>query len=197
MHWKQPARRPAQTLTNERRTDAGFTLLETIVALAILMVGLLGLAQVFALGVRYMSTSTYDMIAREKAREAVESVHTARDAGTVVWSQVKNVANGGVFLDAETTLKKPGPDGLVNTADDLTTLEEQTLPGPDGILGNTDDVHQPINNFWRTIAITDVADSCSIATGLCTLRQLKVTIRYQVGTATRTYTLVTYVSSYS
>ena len=172
------------------KTEAGFTLMESLVALTILAFGLLALAQVFALGMRHMSTSTYDAIAREKAREAVESVHTARDTRIITWSQLRNVSNGGIFTDAETTLRLAGSDGLMNTADDPTTLEEQLTPGPDGILGNTDDVHVPLINFWRTVAITDV-------TGEPSLRQLRVTIRYRVGGENRTYVLTTYVSSYA
>jgi prepilin-type N-terminal cleavage/methylation domain-containing protein len=178
-------------MTAERSDDSGFTLIETMVAMFVLMVGLLGLAQVFALGMRQMATSTYDAIAREKAREAIESVHTARDTRTITWSQIKNVANGGVFLDGEQPLKQAGADGLMNTADDSSAaLEEELLPGPDGILGTTDDIHQALSGFRRTITITDI-------TGEPSLRQLRVTIRYTVGATSRTYVLTTYVSSYA
>ena len=69
----------------------GFTLIEALVAMAILTVGLLGLAQAFYLGMQHMSTSSANLIAREKAREAVESVHTARDTRTITWAQIRNV----------------------------------------------------------------------------------------------------------
>jgi type II secretory pathway pseudopilin PulG len=174
----------------DRRAQSGFSLVETLVAMFILMVGLFGLAQVFALGLRHMSSSTYDAIAREKAREAVETVHTARDTRTITWPQIRNVSAGGVFIDGERTLRQAGTDGLVNTADDPTTLEEEITPGPDSILGTSDDVHVPLANLWRTIAITDISGEPS-------LRQLRVTIRYQVGTTTRTYVLTTYVSSFA
>jgi Tfp pilus assembly protein PilW len=170
--------------------DAGFTLMEALVAMMVLAFGLLGLAQVFALGMRHMSTSTYDAIAREKAREAVESVHTARDTRIITWTQIRNVTQGGVFTDGETTLRLAGPDGLMNTADDPATLEEELAPGPDRILGTADDVHVPLTNFWRTITITDVVGEPS-------LRQLRVTIRYRVGSENRTYVLTTFVSSYA
>ena len=59
------------------------------------------------------------LIAREKAREAVESVHAARDTGEVAWTTIQNVADGdGVFLNGAQPIKDPGIDGLVNTADD-------------------------------------------------------------------------------
>ena len=97
---------------------AGFTLIEALVAMMVLTVGLLGLAQSFYVGMRHMSTSSANLIAREKAREAVESVHTARDTRTITWDQIRNVSNGGVFLDGAQPLQNAGDDGLVNTADD-------------------------------------------------------------------------------
>ena len=63
--------------------DDGFSLFEVMVALSILMVGLLGLAQVFYYGLSIAGTSSAQLIAREKAREAVESVHTARDTRVI------------------------------------------------------------------------------------------------------------------
>lgn len=168
----------------------GFTLVEAMVAMSILAVGLLGLAQVFVLGMQHMSSSTYDVIAREKAREAVESVHTARDTLTITWPQIRNEAAGGVFADGEMALRLPGDDGLVNTDDDDEEIEEIRAPGPDGELGTADDDVTVLSNFWRTITITDIENSP-------TLRQLRVTIRYMVGGNERRFTLTTFVSSYA
>jgi type II secretory pathway pseudopilin PulG len=179
-----------------RHGDAGFSLVETMVALLILVFGLLMLAQTFALGMNHMATSSANVIAREKAREAIESVHTARDTRVITWAQIRNVSQGGVFRDGEQTLLVPGPDGLVNTADDgqlgaqANVLEEIVAPGPDGLLGTADDLRTPLITFWRTIAITDVANSPS-------LREILVTIRYVVGNQARRYQLRTFVSSFS
>lgn len=176
------------------RDDAGFTLLETMVATLILVFGLLALAQAFVIGMTHMASSSYDVIAREKAREAVESVHTARDTRTIVWAQIRNVSNGGVFLDGAQALRGvPGSegDGLVNTGDDA-GLPEQVIvaPGEDQILGTDDDVEMPLTNFTREIEIRDIQNSP-------TLRQLRVIMRYRIGDQVRTYTLTTFVSSFS
>ena len=66
--------------TTDRSAD-GFSLVEVIVATGILATGLLSLAGVFSIGMIHMAASSPGIIAREKAREAVESVHTARDTG--------------------------------------------------------------------------------------------------------------------
>jgi type II secretory pathway pseudopilin PulG len=168
----------------------GFSLVEAVVATSILTVGLLALAQVFVTGMQTMAGATSAAIAREKAREAVESVHTARDTRVIPWAQIRNVAQGGVFADGEMSLRQAGPDGLMNTTDDTAAIEEIRAPGPDGVLGTTDDIRTPLSNFWRTITITDLPGEPS-------LRQLQVTIRYRVGPDTRTFTLTTYVSSYA
>jgi prepilin-type N-terminal cleavage/methylation domain-containing protein len=186
---------------NPRHTsEDGFSLIELMVALSILMVGLLGLAQVFYFGLAIVGTSSAQLIAREKAREAIESVHTARDTRTITWAQIRNVSSpdctawpgttansGGAFLTAEHPLQEAGTDGLVATSDDTGT---EKTPGPDNLLGTPDDV--PLQGFRRQIAICDIGPN---------LRQIAVTIRYSgsgaVGSRQRTYTLVTYISSFS
>lgn len=173
-----------------RNGEAGFSLIETLIATGILATGLLSLAGVFALGLRSLAGSSSNLIAREKAREAIESVHTARDTRVITFAQIKNVSNGGVFLDAETPLRTPGPDGLVNTLDDVgyeTTLDT----GPDKILGTADDTLTPLSTFTRKIVITElpVPD--------LNLRQVQVIIKYRVASSTREYKLTTFVSSIS
>jgi len=66
-----------------------------------------------------MASSSPALIAREKAREAVESVHTARDTGELAWAKINNVGQGaGIFVVGPQPMKAPGNDGLANTADD-------------------------------------------------------------------------------
>jgi prepilin-type N-terminal cleavage/methylation domain-containing protein len=187
-----------------KHDQSGFSLIETIVAMGILATGLLGMAGVFTLGMAHMATSSANLIAREKAREAVESVHTARDTRTIGWCQVYNVSStrssplcdgtaAGVFLDAAQVVKDPGPDGLVNTADD-TDVAEQRLPGPNGVLGDSDDVRIPLSNFTRKITITNVTEG---SVSNLNLKQIVVTIDYTIGKIKRTYVLTTYVSAIS
>ncbi len=185
------------TLTSAK----GFSLLEALVAMIILTVGLLALAQVLYFGLNIASTSTPNLVARAKAREAIESVHTARDTHTILWAQIRNVGvpagcpvgttgvGGGAFQDGEVDMLAPGPDGLVNTGDD-SGLE--ATPGPDNELGTADDV--PLVGFSRQIEICDVD-------GNADLRQIIVTIRYDgsnaIGERRRQYRLTTLISRFS
>jgi prepilin-type N-terminal cleavage/methylation domain-containing protein len=189
--------------------ENGFSLIETMVAMAILAFCLLSLAQVLAAGMTYMTSSSLAIVAREKAREAIESVHTARDTRVITWAQIRNVvggAGGGIFLDGARPLLVVGPDGLINTADDGPGLEIVVTPGPDNILGTPDDTSMPLVGYTREIQIRDIP-------GTTTLRQLRIIMRFPVAgqpapatcvqvdgtpiTQPGCYVLTTFVSSFS
>jgi hypothetical protein len=178
------------------RTDAGFSLIETIIAMGILASGLLSLAGLMAVGMTHLATSSPNLIAREKAREAIESVHTARDTGLLAWNKIQNVAGGGVFLAGAQPLKVAGADGLVNTADDG-AVESQRSAGPNNILGDSDDILTPLSNFTREIQITSLLRDDGSGLVNPNLRAVTVNVRYRLHNTWRTYTLTTYVSSFS
>jgi prepilin-type N-terminal cleavage/methylation domain-containing protein len=186
-------RRPAPASSAAR----GFSLIEVIVAMAILTVGVLSLAGVMALALQTVRSSSTMLVAREKAREAIESVHSARDTGELSWNRVRNVAQGGDFLDGMQNIRTPGPDGLVNTADDG-AIEELRAPGADGVLNTADDTVTQLGPqlYQRQITITPMTLDGS-ATINPNLRAITVTVRYRVLGAWRTYTVTTYVSAYS
>ena len=193
--------RMGELMTQTRRirtraaTSEGFSLVEVIISTAILATGLLTLAGYMAYGLAYVSGSSFALLAREKAREAVESVHTARDTGRLSWTKIQNEAQLGVFKDGFTDLKTAGLDGLINTTDDG-AIEEVRTPGLDGLLGNSDDIRQPLTNFKREIVITPLMrDGTTVVNP--NLRQITVNIKYTVRGIERTYTITTYVSSYS
>ena len=177
-----------------RLPQQGFTLIETMIAIAVLAIGVLGVAAVFSQGVLFMSSSQSDLIAKEKAAEAIESVFTARDTRVLNWAQIRNVSgssgnDAGVFLDGPQRLLDPGLDGMVGTADDDYTNPDAIItPGPDGLLGTADDVKIPLANFTREIRIRDLGPN---------LRQVQVIMRYSVGRLNRQYTLTTCISSFS
>jgi prepilin-type N-terminal cleavage/methylation domain-containing protein len=174
------------------RAESGFTLLETMVALGVLAFGLLAMAQVMAFGVGMLSGSGPDMMAREKAAEAIESVFTARDTRTITWDRIRNVAgvsgsDNGVFLDGPRPLTTSGADGLLNTADDG-PIESIILPGLDGAMGTGDDVVSLLESFYREVEIRDVGPN---------LRSIRVRITYRAGQQEREYVVETLISSFA
>jgi hypothetical protein len=151
---------------------------------------------VFAMGLTHLASSSPSLIAREKAREAVESVHTARDSRLITWAEINNVANGGKFVSGAQPLRRSGRDGIVNTEDDAAAeMETARKPGPDGLLGTADDRFLSLGDFTRQIEISPVLDVNGVANP--TLRQIRVTVRYRVGRVQRDYVLTTFISAIS
>jgi len=172
-----------------KKSQSGFSLLETVMAIAVLSIGVLSLAAVLGAGLAFMNTSQMDFIAQQKAAEAVESIFTARDSGALTWPQIANVADGGIFSAAPSQLLDPGLDGILGTADDAQPVDCIVSPGPDGILGTADDTCAPLNNFTRTIAISRNVN------GDNNLRQITITMNYTAGRLTRQYQLITFISA--
>jgi prepilin-type N-terminal cleavage/methylation domain-containing protein len=173
----------------------GFTLLETMIALVVLGVGILGLAAMLGDALNYMQGSQDDFIAQQKAQEAAEAIFTAKYTNGITWAQVANnnaLNPAGLFLVPAQPILQPGPaDGLVGTVADAGQPEEFVLtPGPDGKLGTADDVKVYLYNFTRTIAITNDATDPN-------LRHIQITVNYNTGRFTRSYVLYTYISAFN
>jgi prepilin-type N-terminal cleavage/methylation domain-containing protein len=157
------------------RNDSGFTLIETLIAMGILGVGLLGLAGAIAFGTRALLGSQHQLLASQQAAEAIEGVFKARDSRVLTWAQIRNAggasgSDGGIFVDGPQPLRNPGPDGVNNTNDDSGT--------PAGVLAD----------FTREIEIRDIGPS---------LRQVRVIVRYPAAGGVRDFVLTTFVSSYA
>lgn len=178
-------------------SDRGFSVAEVVIAMGILTVGILSLAAVLTAGVTTVAGSSARLIAREKAREAIESVHAARDTGQLSWDNIRNVADAGIFLEYAQPLKQAGVDGIVNTQDDADApYETQRFPGYDGIIGNTDDQIVSLEgNYTREVRIEPVLDINGNES--TSLRRVTVEVRYRVNDTWRVYTLSTFVSSFA
>jgi Tfp pilus assembly protein PilV len=180
-----------------KQTEDGFSLLEVVISMAVLTVGLVSLLGVFGLAMASTQTSQQDLIAKQLANEALESIVTARNTSQVSWAQVQNVANGGIFMDGANPIYTAGADGIVGTADDA-VAGEQTLiePGPDGVFGTADDVQIPLTSYQRTILISPVLDSSGNV--VATLRGVNITLQYTTSQAKlpKTYVLSSFISQY-
>jgi type II secretory pathway pseudopilin PulG len=156
---KKSCRLPANST---RKSESGVTLLETVVALMILTVGLLGLAGAitFALGISNRGRGVTN--AKQLVTSMLEQVETLRNSKDLTYGQIANtgsVDNTGNlthpfagfptgFVDVS---RNPGPDGVFGTTDDL------VVPGGDGVYGTFDDVTDnslKVPGFTRQISIT-------------------------------------------
>jgi prepilin-type N-terminal cleavage/methylation domain-containing protein len=179
---------PAPSIRRDAHRDqAGFTVVEVLVAATILSVGLLTMAYTFTVGFSMVLTAQEDTVARQKAREAIESVLTARNTETLTYAQIANISQGGVFIDGFAGLTVAGADGLVNTVDDG-VVETIINPGPDGFLGTADDIVMILSGYERQVEISTLSPI---------LRQITVTIRYRTPPGLqRQVRLTCYVSPY-
>jgi prepilin-type N-terminal cleavage/methylation domain-containing protein len=180
-----------------KQAERGFSLIEVMVSMVVLTVGLVSLLGVFGLAMASTQTSQEDMIAKQLANEALESIVTARNTAQVSWTQVQNVSNGGIFLDGTNPIYLPGADGIVGTADDvLAGPQTLTAPGPDGIFGTSDDVQIPLTAYQRTILVSPIYDINGNLT--TTLRSVNITVQYATTQSKlpKSYVLSTFVSQY-
>jgi len=190
--------------------QGGFTLIEVMIAIAVMSIGLLSVVASIATAIQATQSAQEDLIARQKAMDALESIYTARNSQQVGFSAINNTTASppGIFLAGAQPLLCAGPDGLVGTADDVrcTTsggvtcpnggAECWVLPGPDGVLGNGDDVTYSLANFQRTITFSQVR----LSTGGINNNMMAVSISVSYtkdGLPPRTYTVNSLISSYN
>lgn len=178
----------------ERNRQKGFTLLETMVAMAILSFGILSLIGVFTQGLKASSGSQIQFIAQQKAQAAMETIFTARDTHLLGWAQINNVSAGGVFLDGPQPMLAPGPDGLYGTADDDANHPDTIIVGPPGnddLLTTSGDKTVNLNPMMtRTIAFQPVPS-------IPNLNQVIITINYSFQGQAGQFVLVCYISNYA
>jgi type II secretory pathway pseudopilin PulG len=183
------ARAPREARTAS--SEAGFSLVEVLISVLVLVVALLSLAGVFTMSLARTTTASADVIAKEQASEAIEGIFAARDAGRLTWTQLNNEASGGIFKDGLQDLIDPGPDRIPNTTDDdKDTKVTITKPGPNGNLGDADDKIMPLVTYKREVKIVPSKTSAD------TLREIHVIMEYSASGFKRHYEMVSYISKY-
>lgn len=158
------------------QSEDGFTLIEMVVAMLIMLIGLLALAS--AIGYAFMASNRGRNITNTKLLivSILEQMETLRNTQQLTFGQISNtgsVDNTGAttnFNGFPTTFQPvsldPGPDGILGTTDDLVG------PGPDGIYGTADDATDPtkaVAGYSRQILITSLSTN---------LKRIQVTLQY-------------------
>jgi len=190
-----------------RPAEGGFSLLEVLISMVVLTVGMVSLLGVFGLAMASTMTSQEDMIAKQLANEAYESVVTARNTSQVTWDDIQNVGSTncvvtnasscGIFMNNAQPIYNAGADGIFGTGDDAAAGEETLeAPGSDGVYGDVDDVKLPLTGYQRTILISPVYDASNAL--VSTLRQVNITVQYSTSQTKlqKTYVLSSYISQY-
>ena len=177
----------------------GFSTIEVLAAMVVVTIALTSLLALFAYAISTMTLMQDLLIAKQKSRETLESIYTARNTRQITFDMIQNVSSSGIFLDGYQPLKRPNPtgssgDGLIGTADDG-DIETLRLPGPDGYLNTGDDEVRVLDRFERQIQIDPILYADSTVNP--DVRKIMVSIRYSnpVG-GQGTYVVESYISRF-
>jgi hypothetical protein len=127
-------------ITGKPRAERGFSYLDVLIAVTILMVGILTFAGVLTISLTRTNSGEGYLKAKALASTTLESVLGARyikvGANPYSFDTIRNVSGGGVFLDGRQQVYE--------------------LPGPDGLFGTADDTGAALTGYARQIEIVDV-----------------------------------------
>ena len=155
--------------------EQGFTYIDVLIAMMILLVGVLALSAAVTLAVVRARDSELQLIAKQHAISTLESIFAARDTTALGWNSIGNKESATI------------PDGIFS----IGRRQLTELPGTDGIYGTTDDAEATtadavtgavLSNFQREIVISKVPDPDRPNTDK--VRSLDVTIFYRSGSGT-------------
>lgn len=160
------------------RTGAGFTLLETIVAMLILMIGLLGLASALSFSLAVSNRGRNVTNTKLLIASVLEQMETLRNTKQLTFCQIANASPNG--LNCPTDPGAPVFNGFPTGPQDVSIN-----PGPDGIYGTGDDLLDTTGNgsyftnpalavkgYTREIEITNLSP---------TLKRIKVKLNITGG----------------
>jgi len=179
------------------KNEAGMGLIEVMMAAMILSISLMAVAMTMIQGMSSMYIAQEQLIAKQKARETLESVFTARSTQGITFAQLQNsIVSGGIFLVGWQPIRLMGTDGIANTDDDSSAaLESIVFAGPDGNLGTSDDITRTLSNMERRITISNVLlPNSSVDPDI---RQVTVEVRFQINKIYRTVTISSYISRFT
>ena len=162
--------RPARG--NARSSEAGFTMLEAVVAISVLTVGLLGVAAAITYAAATTGRTRDVTQAKQIILSTLEQVSMLRDSERLTFAQIGNSASGNF-------------DGFAAAYQQVSNDA-----GPDGIHGTPDDVAQdddPTNDsFKRSIVVTTLNPN---------LKKIEITVKYKTGPLEGELSGVSYVNN--
>lgn len=182
----------------------GFSYIDVIIAIFILMIGILAMVSAITANLMRMYETEKRVIAKQTALSTIESIISAKEIsrpGAVDgWDSLGNVGNNpvngipkGIFLNGFCPIREDlGWDGVAGTIDDAC---------PAGSSCNVSG--RPVNNspeldrFDRQILIEDVPDpERPSPPNAVSRRKITVNVRYQVNAAIRQIAVATIITNY-
>jgi type II secretory pathway pseudopilin PulG len=182
----------------------GFSYIDVMIAIVIMLVGVLALAGALAANVVRSQESEKRIMAKQLALSTIESIISAKEIerlGVVDgWDSIRNVQTSlpageinGIFVTGYNPVRtEEGWDGVFGTVDDACAGS-----GSCAVSGRPTNTSALLQGFQREIVITDVADpERPSPPNPVTRRRIDVNIKYFVNQATRNATASTIITNY-
>jgi hypothetical protein len=186
----------SESARNEFSSESGFSYIDVMVAITIMLVGIIALLATMTLGLVTTGRGQQQLIAKQYLTSTMESIFSARDLNnpnipnfaviandntTVTYqSGTSTVTTKGIFLSGKQPIyNATGNDGIIGTADDGW--------GPDGKAGTSDDL-AALSGMQRQITIT------SVSSGVI---QITVTVFFEVSGFVFQESMTSYMANYN
>lgn len=181
--------------SNRKGSESGFSYIDVMVAIVILLVGILALLAAISASVMRGRGQEQQITAKQIATSTMESIMSVKetsDASRLGWARVGNVGSN------------PHPETGVPQGIFVTGMQDVlTDAGPDQVLGTADDTGDVLIGFRRQITITDLCDpdrpspNCPTPGGNpVKMRSVQIIVTYFIGTAQFREVLTTALTDY-
>lgn len=188
----------------KHNSESGFSYIEVMIALVILLIGVLGLLSGITASIVQTRSQEQQLLAKQVTTSTMESIMSVKES---VRETVANFIGWGAVGNVGTN---PHPITGVNQGVFLTGFRPVTTnPGPDEIVGTADDTGTPIPGMVRQIVITDLCDPDRPSPApVCVspqptgsfpvrFRSVQITVRYQAGAIMQQEVLNTVLTDYT
>jgi len=177
------------------KNESGFSYIDVMIAIVILMVGILALMSGMGGAVLQARSQEQQMVAKQVAASTMESIMSVKetDPDRLGWKAVGNIGSN--------------PDPISGVPQGVFVVGFQDVhegAGPDEIIGTADDDGATLPNMQRQITIVDECDPDAPSYNCPTpgvnpvrFRNVRVDIRYFVGAVPRTESLQTVLTDYA
>jgi type II secretory pathway pseudopilin PulG len=163
--------------------DSGFSYVEVMIALVILMIGILGMLSALTANMIRSYEAEKRVAAKQVALSTIESIIAARE-----------IMRPGV-IDGWDSLRNEGANPPMGTPDGLFVTDFRPIRAC-AVSGRPTNTSAVVKGFQREIVITDIEDPERPAPNPISRRQITVNIRYFVNHLVRTETVSTMITNY-
>lgn len=174
------------------KSEAGFSYIDVMIAIVILLVGILALLSAITGAVFQTKGQEQQLNAKQIATSTMESIMSVKETDPLRlgWDKVGNICVANPCYT---------PQGIFPN----NFQPVKTDAGPDEIIGTADDTGNTVAGFTRQIVIRDECDpdrpsyNCNpVGTLPVRIRSVEITINYYVGSVQRQERLTTVLTNY-